>query len=114
MWIYFLHCSGLIFWARRRVVVAGGIIVLTLHRVLDDLNFKASNSPPGMIVRRSSFECMLEYLRVQYEMFSLREPSPTWEKTSMSPRFAVTFDDGWKDTKDVAFLQAQRLAVPMT
>jgi len=113
-WIYFLYYSGLIFWARRRVLAVGGVVVLTLHRVLEDLDFEESNSPRGMIVRRSSFEQMLEHLRARYKVLSLRGHPPSWEKTATRPRFAVTFDDGWKDTSDVAFLEAQRLAVPMT
>ena len=48
-WIYFLHFSGLLKWAQRRIVAQGGAVVLTLHRVLEPSERIESCSPPGMI-----------------------------------------------------------------
>jgi peptidoglycan/xylan/chitin deacetylase (PgdA/CDA1 family) len=112
-WIYFLYLSGLIAWARYRIASSGGIIVLTLHRVLEDSEFAQSRSPGGMIVRQRTFESLVKYLRQHSEVLDLRILPPSWQPKSSRPRFAITFDDGWMDTSEVAYPLARVSAVPI-
>ena len=113
-WIYFLYYAGLIAWARRRIAASSGIVVLTLHRVLEDAELATTNSPSGMIVRKSTFESLLNFLQKTFEVLPLSEKSPSWKQESSRLRMAVTFDDGWKDTSDVAFPLTEKSAIPMT
>ena len=112
VWIYFLYWSGLIRWARRRLELSAGIVVLTFHRVLEDEDVLRSNSPPGMIVRRSTFENLLQFLKSRCEAVSL-VGAPSWKAGNGRVRVAVTFDDGWKDTSDTAFPLTQKWKVPL-
>jgi peptidoglycan/xylan/chitin deacetylase (PgdA/CDA1 family) len=113
LWIYLLYFSGLIRWARKQVEASGGVIVLTFHRVLDDPAFGISNSPPGMIVRPQTFAALLRFLRKKYEILELTGAAPPWNET-LSSRFAITFDDGWKDTSNIVFPLVRELGVPIT
>jgi peptidoglycan/xylan/chitin deacetylase (PgdA/CDA1 family) len=113
VWIYFLYWTGLILWARRRIESSAGIIVLTFHRVLEDEDVSRSDSSPGMIVRRSTFEDLLRFLTTQCEMVSLAAV-PSWAKRKNRLRIAVTFDDGWRDTSEIAFPLTQKWRVPTT
>lgn len=114
-WIYLLYGLGLIAWARLRINKGDrGIIVLTLHRVLDEADFQQTNSPLGMIIRRETFEDLLRHLQRNYETVALTGAPPSWERRNGKPRFAVTFDDGWKDTCDVAAPLAEKFKVPVT
>jgi len=114
MWIYFLHFTGLLRWARRRITRSGAIIVLTLHRVLENADFQKSNSPPGMIIRKATFEDLLKFLNKYCELVSLTGQPPSWATKCIRPRFAITFDDGWEDTFDVAFPVSEQYEVPVT
>ena len=114
-WIYLLYGTGLIAWARRRIHRKHrGIIVLTLHRVLDETDYQKTNSPQGMIIRRRTFEDLLKHLQKNYNIISLTGEPPSWDTCEGKPRFAVTFDDGWKDTCEVALPLARRFGVPVT
>lgn len=113
VWIYFLQWSGLIRWARRRLELSGGIVILTFHRVLEDEDALQSNSPAGMIVRRSTFENLLRFLASHCDLTSLA-CAPSWRVGNNRVRVALTFDDGWKDTNAIAFPMAQKWRVPLT
>jgi peptidoglycan/xylan/chitin deacetylase (PgdA/CDA1 family) len=113
IWIYFLYYSGLILWAKRRIAAAGGIIVLTFHRVLNDQDVARSNSPPGMIVRRSTFEGLLRFVSTESEAVPLTAPVSCQHRRAR-PRVAITFDDGWVDTGEIAFPLAEQSKVPIT
>jgi peptidoglycan/xylan/chitin deacetylase (PgdA/CDA1 family) len=113
VWVYFLYWSGLIRWARRRLELSGGIVILTFHRVLEDEDATRSNSPAGMIVRRSTFENLLRFLASHYDLTTLGY-APSWRAVNNRVRVALTFDDGWKDTYDIAFPLAQKWKVPLT
>ena len=112
IWIYFLYWSGLIRWARWRIASSAGIVTLTFHRVLKDQDVSQCGSPPGMIVLRSTFESLLRFLTAHCNVISLGE-APSWEGNGRI-RVAVTFDDGWKDTRDIAFPLTQKWKVPIT
>lgn len=113
VWIYFLYWSGLIRWARRRLELSAGIVILTFHRVLEDGDVRRSNSPPGMIVRRSTYENLLHFLGSHCDLISLANV-PSWGAGNNRVRVAITFDDGWKDTDDIAFPLTQKWKVPLT
>ena len=99
--------------ARRRIESSGGIVILTFHRVLENGDVLRSNSPPGMIVRRKTFEDLLQFLTPHCEVISLAG-APSWRTGNDRVRVAITFDDGWKDTNDIAFPLTQKWKVPMT
>jgi peptidoglycan/xylan/chitin deacetylase (PgdA/CDA1 family) len=113
LWIYFVYASGLTRWARNQLKASRGILVLTLHRVLDDADFSATNSPPGMVVRKRTFQDLLQYLREHCEVVSIGDPLELREGSTDRPLFAVTFDDGWKDTALVAFPAAVEKEIPI-
>ena len=113
IWIYFLYWSGLIRWARWRIESSSGIVTLTFHRVLEDQDVSRSDSPPGMIVRRSTFENLLRFLTSHCKVVSLGE-APSWGRSNGRIRVAITFDDAWKDTSDIAFPLTQKWQVPIT
>lgn len=114
-WIYLLYGLGLIAWAKRRVHKGDrGIVVLTLHRVLDEADLQQTNSPHGMIIRRETFEDLLRHLQRNFDTVALKGAPPSWERGNGKPRVAITFDDGWKDTSDVAVPLAEKFEVPVT
>lgn len=113
VWIYFLYCTGLLHWARQSIAAHSGIIVFTLHRVLDDAHIQQTNSPVGMIIRSTTFESFIQTLRKHGDVLRLRGESPFCETKRSRPRFAVTFDDGWQDTADVAYPRAEKEKVPI-
>jgi peptidoglycan/xylan/chitin deacetylase (PgdA/CDA1 family) len=114
IWIYFLYLSGSLARARRNVAKSGGIIVLTLHRVLDDTELAATNSPVGMIVRKKTFEHLLQFLKKHFDVLPLSHHPPSWDSDRSRLRLAVTFDDGWKDSADNAFPLAEEYGIPIT
>jgi len=114
VWIYFLYYSGLLRWAQRRIASSSGIVVLTFHRVLPEREFANTNSPPGMVVTASTFKDCLAYIQGQHEIICLSGKQPAWERKSRIVRMGITFDDGWKDTSDVAHLISSELRVPIT
>lgn len=113
-WIYFLHFTGLLGWVQRKIASSRGVIVLTLHRVLEDLDFKNTDSPASLVVRRQTFEQFLAFLRKNYEILALFGESPDWQRRSSRPFLAVTFDDGWKDTAEIAHPLAKKYDIPIT
>jgi peptidoglycan/xylan/chitin deacetylase (PgdA/CDA1 family) len=114
IWIYFLYCTGLLRWAQRRIANSSAIVILTFHRVLEDAEFRNTNSPPGMVVRALTFKDCLDYIRGQYEIVSVSGESPVWDRKCRAPRVGVTFDDGWKDTSDIAYPISSDSGVPIT
>jgi peptidoglycan/xylan/chitin deacetylase (PgdA/CDA1 family) len=110
-WMYFLYCSGALWWAKRRLTRRGGIIVLTFHRVLPENDRARSYSPHGMVVREQTFECLARYAASHCQNLRLgdSEVAPADSK----PRLAFTFDDGWLDNAYTAFPIAQRYHIPL-
>ena len=114
VWIYFLHFTGLLNWVVGKIATSSGIVVLTFHRVLPDPQFETTNSPPGMVVRKQTFEALISYLHANCEIVALSGVSPDWKSSSQRPRVAVTFDDGWKDMVGIAHPIVLKYGVPVT
>jgi len=113
VWIYFLHWSGLLRWVRNRIASSSGILILTLHRVLDDSEFERSDSPAGMVIRRQTYEQLLDYLKTNFDVIALSGNSANWWHAGRRPRIAITFDDGWTDTLETAYPLAEKNQLPI-
>ncbi len=111
IWMVVVYYSGLLGWAKRRIAAQGGILVLAFHRVLPDVDFAASNSTAGMLLREKTFESIAQYLSTRYQICGVAEPD--WNTDTRSLRIAFTFDDGWIDTARVAYPIAQRYKIPV-
>lgn len=94
LWFQILYRSGAIDWAQWQLRKAGSILVLNFHRVLNEAEFEATNSPAGMIVRTQTFADILAFLSSRYQFVDLRDSRKPEE---LSLRLAITFDDGWED-----------------
>lgn len=108
VWIYFLYWSGLSRWAEARIASLSGIVVLTLHRVLQDSDLSSTNTVPGMILKQSTFESLLKEIRKRSKIFTPSGASPSWNEESGKTRIAITFDDGWEDNSRVVLPLLQR------
>jgi peptidoglycan/xylan/chitin deacetylase (PgdA/CDA1 family) len=83
-------------------------MVLTFHRVLNDVEFRHTCSLPGIVVRRRTFDNLAEYVAREYQAVdftqALRAPSGKL-------RVMFTFDDGWKDnyTNALPIMRSHRI-----
>jgi peptidoglycan/xylan/chitin deacetylase (PgdA/CDA1 family) len=94
LWFEVLYRSGAIYWAQFKLRRAGSILVLNFHRVLNEAEFEATNSPAGMIIRTRTFADILAFLSSRYQFVDLRDSKKPEEQ---SLYLAITFDDGWED-----------------
>lgn len=113
VWIYFLYWSGILRWVRNRIATSSGILVLTLHRVLDDYEFERSDSPPGMVIRRRTYAELLAYLKMNFDVITLSGDPANWRHGGRRPRIAITFDDGWTDTLEFAYPLSESNQLPI-
>jgi peptidoglycan/xylan/chitin deacetylase (PgdA/CDA1 family) len=92
------------------------VVVITLHRVLEDDAYATTEMLPGMAVRASTFTSLLEYIARHCEWVLPQDAArpPAQEAVSRRPRIALTFDDGWRDNFDVAFPISRKCRVPFT
>src|SRR5581483_3381172 len=111
-WAFLLYYSGAIAWARRQLGRNGGVVVLTLHRVLNEQDLAESCRLPGMVLRDHMFDALLGSLKPVAEVVSLDAAAPGLP--TRRPRVVLTFDDGWLDTYTTALPIARRHGVPFT
>jgi peptidoglycan/xylan/chitin deacetylase (PgdA/CDA1 family) len=104
--------TGAIWWAKRRLRQRRAIVVLMLHRVLDDDEFNATHSLRGIIVRKKTFEQLAAYVAQTCKPVDVTRLRPG-ERSSAIP-VAFTFDDGWIDNYTTAFPLARTHGIPMT
>ncbi|MBS1857053.1 MAG: polysaccharide deacetylase family protein [Acidobacteria bacterium] len=98
--------------ARRHLRRRGAVVVLALHRVLEDWQLERTNSLSGIVLRRITFSRLAEWLSRRYQVVDLgRGPSGP---TPGQLRVAITFDDGWHDTCAVALPVTSALRLPIT
>lgn len=110
-----LYATGLLRRARLKAA-SRGVVVITLHRVLEDEAYAATQLQPGMAVRASTFTSLLEYITQHCEWVLPEDATDlqAQETASHRPRVALTFDDGWRDNFDVAFPLSREYGVPFT
>jgi peptidoglycan/xylan/chitin deacetylase (PgdA/CDA1 family) len=87
-------------------------VVLTFHRVLNDVELEATASLPGMIVRTRTFDDFLAYATQNLEIVDAGH-GPDWTKNSRL-KVAITFDDGWCDNASEVFPVVRKHKAPIT
>jgi peptidoglycan/xylan/chitin deacetylase (PgdA/CDA1 family) len=66
-----------------------------------------------MIVRSRTFEQLLAFLRHNCVLLNLNDETVPPQQSSDLPRIVVTFDDGWKDTCEIAAPLAAQYEIPI-
>jgi peptidoglycan/xylan/chitin deacetylase (PgdA/CDA1 family) len=112
IWVVALFSTGSLWLAKRRARLGGQIIVLTLHRVLDDSEFERSSSLRGIRVRARTFERFADWVSRHFEVVE-SDDAPAGE-ASTRVRMVLTFDDGWVDTYTRAHPILARHGLPFT
>jgi peptidoglycan/xylan/chitin deacetylase (PgdA/CDA1 family) len=107
--VYTLFLSGALRAARRSAARRDATAVLTLHRVLDDAEFKATSSLPGIVVRAGTFAALCRYIHRSCTPVDVHD---SMNRSQERPRVAVTFDDGWADNGVVAAGILQGFSIP--
>jgi len=91
-------------------------LILMYHRIVepDETNQLLE---PGMYVTPKTFESHIEYLKMNYNISSLKEFVSKYEEDLEStdlPRCVFTFDDGWHDFYTNAYPLLKRYQIPAT
>ncbi len=100
LWVTALRASGGLWWARRQLRRQGAIVVLMLHRVLDDSEWRQTNSLGNMVMRSRTFRGLAAYLARHCQAVRLSEAAPGTAGRKI--RIAITFDDAWRDSYTTA------------
>jgi peptidoglycan/xylan/chitin deacetylase (PgdA/CDA1 family) len=111
LWAVLLMFTGSIYVARRKLRQQHAIVVLALHRVLDDDDWLHTHSLPGMVMRRRTFERLAAFVTRRFDVVSLQTLTPGDDPGRQ--RIAFTFDDGWIDTYAL-LTTTRRLNIPIT
>jgi peptidoglycan/xylan/chitin deacetylase (PgdA/CDA1 family) len=99
---------------RSRKAAAGGLVVLTYHRVLPVRAARAYAIPP-MAMPRDEFDAQMGHLARHYAPLPLVEAAARLARGSLPARaVAVTFDDGYGDNYRHAFPILRKHGVPAT
>jgi peptidoglycan/xylan/chitin deacetylase (PgdA/CDA1 family) len=100
----------LLLWRRRR---QGAVCVLGLHRILDEIQKRRTNSQEAIVLDATAFEQMLGFLR---RHFRLLPASAMLRSASCEPwpGCVITFDDGWGDNYTHAYPRLKREGAPAT
>jgi peptidoglycan/xylan/chitin deacetylase (PgdA/CDA1 family) len=109
---WLLSSTGAIWWAKRCLRRRRAAVVMTFHRVLEDADFAATNSLPGIVVRKRTFEQLAAFVTREYHVIDATRSRPG-ERISKLP-VAFTFDDGWIDNYSTAFPIARKHRIPIT
>ncbi|MBS1824076.1 MAG: polysaccharide deacetylase family protein [Acidobacteria bacterium] len=114
--LHWLRAAGLwgiggLWIAKRQLRRNGSIVVLALHRVLNDAELPRTNSLPGIVMRRETFDRLVAYIA---DRFRVVRTDDSFSGDRAHVRVALTFDDGWRDTGENALPVAGSHAVPFT
>jgi len=102
-------------FVRHKVAPREGGCVLGLHRVLPRESGRKTNCLDGMAITDESFVLLLEYLRKRFRIVPLGNALDDEGAVNGSKPFcALTFDDGWRDTYQIAFPWLKRCGMPAT
>lgn len=112
LWACLLLAIGAVGWAKRRLRSNHAIVVIGLHRVIDDRDYGRTNSLSGILLLRRTFQELAAYVSRRFDIVdaSGSMSSPDSDK----PRIAFTFDDGWHDNYAHAFPVACSFGISMT
>lgn len=111
-WACLLIATGALWSVKRCLKAHRAVIVLALHRVLDDADYQRTSSLKGMLLRRRTFEKLVAYAAGRFEIVDLLEAPPA--KESRRLRCAFTFDDGWSDNYSIVLPIAHAYGIPVT
>jgi peptidoglycan/xylan/chitin deacetylase (PgdA/CDA1 family) len=111
-WARFLHGIGILGLAKRWVR-SQGTVVLTFHRVLNDVELEATASLLGMIVRSNTFDDFLAYAARDLEIVDAGRGPEEWTDNNRL-KVAITFDDGWCDNATEVFPIVRKHKAPIT
>src|SRR4051812_7024509 len=104
--------TGAIWWAKRRLRQRRAIVVLMLHRVLDDEEIDGTHSLGAIIVRKKTFEQLAAYVARTCKPVDVTRSRPGAFSSAIPVAF--TFDDGWIDNYTTAVPLARKHGIPMT
>ena len=109
---WLLYRSGALALAKRSLRKRGAVVVLALHRVLDERGWQESHSLKAIVVKRTTFEALAARAAASYHCV---DASSVWPGQS-SPRamLAFTFDDGWADNLEHALPALTAHGIPAT
>ena len=112
LWVAVLRVSGGLWWARRELRRQGAVVVLMLHRVLDEAEWRRTDSLSGMVVRSGTFQDLAEYLGRRCQAVRLSEAAPGTAGPKI--KIAITFDDAWRDNYTTALPMLLACGLPAT
>jgi peptidoglycan/xylan/chitin deacetylase (PgdA/CDA1 family) len=99
--------------ALQRLRSTQGGLVLALHRVLPEAEMDSCYEP-HVAMSEPVFRALLTLLRREYQVVSLQDLLAHPESVDQRQRVALTFDDGWIDTYQVAYPVLLHFEVPAT
>jgi peptidoglycan/xylan/chitin deacetylase (PgdA/CDA1 family) len=112
LWVAVLRASGALWWAKCQLRREGAIVVLLLHRVLDEAEWRGTHSLPSTVLRSRTFGDLAEYLARRCRAVRLSDAAPGTVGRKIA--VAVTFDDAWSDNCTIALPVAEACGVPAT
>src|SRR5579883_2820744 len=78
LWAVLLSASGCLWWAKHSLRKQGAVLVLMLHRVLDDAGFGQTHCTADIVVRDKTFADFTRYISRLYEVM------PFWTEQAAS------------------------------
>ncbi|MGI6388548.1 MAG: polysaccharide deacetylase family protein [Desulfomonilia bacterium] len=93
--------------------LSGRGFILMYHRIVRSREQYRNLIQPGMFVTEETFEKHLAFLKKKFSIITLDEMVRRIDRgQSVNRCCSITFDDGWKDTYDVAFPILKKYQVP--
>jgi peptidoglycan/xylan/chitin deacetylase (PgdA/CDA1 family) len=95
---------------------AGKVTILCYHRIVADIIEAEQEAPCGMVISAETFRRQMELVRAHYEVLPLDEVVAVLrgEQSAKRPVAAITFDDGYRDTHELAWPILRELGLPAT
>src|SRR5262245_56040156 len=95
---------------------AGKVTILCYHRVVTDILQAEQETPHGMVISVDTFRRQMELVREHYEALPLDEAVAVLRggQSTRRPALAITFDDGYRDFRELAWPILRELGLPAT